>query len=404
MKSIWILLLILCSLVLLSSLSCVTLSPTATATAPVINTFTANPPSISMGGKTTLNWKVSGATKVSIDPDIGSVALEGNRLVSPGVTTIYTITAMSASGITSTATVQVIIASEPTDGTPTVTTTPPTSTPPATGSVTPSPGSVLPAITYFTAEPPSITAGNQSKLLWSVANASSVMINHGIGTVGLVGTHLVSPAVTTSYILTASNAAGSHTATVNLVVSPVVTSSPYTPPETTMTVIPLPVLVYDFVANAGSATWMNGASSTSLGFGIAQEDGFARLHTNQLLDDGNTYPKVLETHPQWVNNGSIHGHYPMITIPPGAKFTAKLGFLNGASGSDGVKFWLTWTQFDGGTVSFPRKSVFYGGALDTYQVDLAPYAGQYGRFGLHVESGTSSAQDWATWEEAKITR
>ncbi|MDD5590899.1 MAG: hypothetical protein PHY18_03110 [Dehalococcoidales bacterium] len=60
---------------------------------PVINSFTATPDEITAGGSTTLYWNVSNASSVTISPDIGDVANEGSREVSPSETTSYSITA-----------------------------------------------------------------------------------------------------------------------------------------------------------------------------------------------------------------------------------------------------------------------------------------------------------------------
>jgi hypothetical protein len=65
---------------------------------PVINSFTATPPSILVGGSTILSWNVSGATSVSIDPGIGAVASVSSKSVSPGSTTNYTLTASNSFG------------------------------------------------------------------------------------------------------------------------------------------------------------------------------------------------------------------------------------------------------------------------------------------------------------------
>jgi len=418
-----------------------------TAKLPAINSFDARPASISAGESSTLSWTVTGATTVSIDQGIGNVALSSTRGVAPAATTVYTLTASSTAG-SITATTQVIV----TAATP----------PPAT----------LPVINSFTASPSSISLGSPSTLSWNVSNATSVTIDNGVSAVGSSGSAVVLPAVTTTFSLTASNAAGSTTATALVLVSgvpsgptgpPVINYFTASPPvisggsgstllrwnvsdATSVSIdngigpIPssgtmlltltattnytltatnaygwrtqtLPVLVtggggptvaYDFIEQAMSATWQNGVN-TNLGFGIEQEDGFARYHTNQMLDDGNIYPKVLETHPQWVNNGSIRGTYPTMTVPAGAKFTAKVGFLDGATATDGVLFRLTWRESGSPiTVSLGGKSVTYGGALDSFEVDLSPYAGKTGQFGLKVEAGPSSGQDWAAWAEAQI--
>jgi hypothetical protein len=67
----------------------------------------------------------------------------------------------------------------------------------------------LPEIVAFSATPAAITSGGSSTLLWNVTGATSVSIDHGVGNVPVAGTMSVSPYTTTTYTLTASNAAGS---------------------------------------------------------------------------------------------------------------------------------------------------------------------------------------------------
>ncbi len=69
------------------------------------------------------------------------------------------------------------------------------------------------AIRLFVADPSAIDAGGSSTLRWDVANATAVEIDQGIGNVSLSGTRGVSPAVTTTYTLTAHGAGGDATAT-----------------------------------------------------------------------------------------------------------------------------------------------------------------------------------------------
>jgi hypothetical protein len=76
----------------------------SSGTKPTI-TFSASPASITAGSPATLSWSVSGgATSISIDQGIGSVAATGTRSVTPAVTTTYTITAANASGSSTSAT------------------------------------------------------------------------------------------------------------------------------------------------------------------------------------------------------------------------------------------------------------------------------------------------------------
>lgn len=74
-------------------------------------------------------------------------------------------------------------------------------------------GSSPPKIVSFSASPASIVAGQATTLSWTVTGATSVSIDPGVGPVTGATDRSVSPAQSTTYVLTASNAAGSVTAT-----------------------------------------------------------------------------------------------------------------------------------------------------------------------------------------------
>lgn len=182
---------------------------------PTINSFNASPSPVSPGATSMISWNVSGATTISINQGIGNVALTGSRTVTPGATTVYILTATNAAG-SSTATAEVAVsAAVATPSTP-VPTPIPTPTPPAPEPLPPTPSLGLPVINYFTASPPFISSGGTTTLSWGASNATMVTIDQGIGNVGLVGTAPTSPAVTTNYTLTASNAAGWYSVTITV--------------------------------------------------------------------------------------------------------------------------------------------------------------------------------------------
>ena len=81
------------------------------------------------------------------------------------------------------------------------------------------PPTTLPAISAFIATPSSINAGQSTQLSWSVTGATSLAIDHGVGTVTGT-TFTVSPASTTTYTLAATNGAGSVTAQATVTVGP----------------------------------------------------------------------------------------------------------------------------------------------------------------------------------------
>jgi peptidoglycan-associated lipoprotein len=89
-----------------------------------------------------------------------------------------------------------------------------------------------PTISAFTIEPGTVERGQSATLKWSVANATSVIIDRGIGAVDVTGQRTVVPADSTTYTLTARNENGSAaaTATVNVTV-PVPVESPETRPK-----------------------------------------------------------------------------------------------------------------------------------------------------------------------------
>jgi parallel beta-helix repeat protein len=94
--------------VLLFITGCTGVSPTA----PIINSFSASPLTITAGESSTLSWSVTdAATTVTIDQGIGTVtAPSGSTSVSPTSTTIYTLTATNSAG-SSTATVTITVIS-----------------------------------------------------------------------------------------------------------------------------------------------------------------------------------------------------------------------------------------------------------------------------------------------------
>jgi hypothetical protein len=65
---------------------------------PTINSFSASPAIISAGKSAVLSWNVSNATKVSINPSIGTVSSTGSATVTPSRTTNYTLTARNSAG------------------------------------------------------------------------------------------------------------------------------------------------------------------------------------------------------------------------------------------------------------------------------------------------------------------
>jgi hypothetical protein len=145
--------------------------------------ITANPSSVTAGGSSNLSWTSQNAVSASINQSIGSVAVNGNRSVSPTQTTTYTLTVTNSAGATATCNKTITV--HPV--------------------VVPAPSCVL------NANPTTIDAGNSSRLTWTAQNAVTGTINQGVGEVNPNNAGAfrnVSPSNTTTYTMTVTNSAG----------------------------------------------------------------------------------------------------------------------------------------------------------------------------------------------------
>jgi len=108
---------------------------------------------------------------------------------------------------------------------PPVSSTPRVAEPPA---AKPSPA----RIDSFTAEPRTIERGQSATLRWSIANATEMSLDQGLGPVQANGSRQVFPSATTSYTLTASGNGGSDTRSVTVeVTAPSAPPPKVTPPK-----------------------------------------------------------------------------------------------------------------------------------------------------------------------------
>jgi hypothetical protein len=158
---------------------------------PTIAGFTATPAKLTLGYSTTLSWAVTGSPSLILNPGFGPVAGTSVTL-SPNTTTTYVLTATNSFG-TSTAT--------------------------ATATVVPA---NPPFISAFLANPATVGPGIPTTLTWATNGATSVTIDHGVGTV--TGNSVsVSPTAATTYTLIATNGAGRVSATTTVGYMPLTT-------------------------------------------------------------------------------------------------------------------------------------------------------------------------------------
>lgn len=196
---------------------------------PTISSFAPAKSTIVAGESTTLNWSVANATSLTLTPG-GTVTGTTSATVTPSATTTYTLKATNASGSTSKTTTVTV--------------------------------ATMPVISAFTASASSVVAGTQVHLSWTVSAGATLSLSPG-GAVSGTGID-VTPTVSTNYVLTATTAGGSTTASLLVDVTP--------PP-------PVPV-ISSFAATApgadGSATlsWnVTGANTVTIDQGIGSVTG-----------------------------------------------------------------------------------------------------------------------------------
>ena len=139
-----------------------------------ISTLSASPGQVASGGAATLSYTFFGGTG-AIDHGVGAIVSGGTSVVHPTATTTYTLTVTNLAGDITTNTVLVTV-------------------PP------------LPVISSFKAASATITAGQGTLLSFSFTGVGA--IDQAVGPVSSGGQFVVTPAMTTTYTLTATNVVG----------------------------------------------------------------------------------------------------------------------------------------------------------------------------------------------------
>jgi len=148
--------------------------------------FSGSPEQIVIGQSLRLEWSVTDATRVRIDPGYDNLSPQGEVNVSPEVNTEYTITAEGPGGKAS-----------------------------KSFSVR-----VAPKIVSFEAAKTTVSGCQVAILRWTVHGASTLSIDQGVGIVGVSAYKIVRPLQTTTYTLTAESLGGSDKRSATVVVFP----------------------------------------------------------------------------------------------------------------------------------------------------------------------------------------
>jgi hypothetical protein len=190
------------------------------------------------------------------------VAQSGSQVVTPTATTVYVLTARNQFGqTTAQTTIQV-------------------NAPP------------MARVVRFSAAPTEIVAGETASLVWNVENATDVSISGGIGEVALTGSTNVSPTQTTTYTLTARNAAGTVTAEATVTVFPAVriVSFTATPSGTTAG---SPVTL-NWTTEGATEVFLDGVGSVNLNGTVVVNPQTTTTYTLRAIGRRNTVTARVE--------------------------------------------------------------------------------------------------------------
>lgn len=161
---------------------------------------------------------------------------------------------------------------------------------------------------------------------------------------------------------------------------------------------------FDLFTRAADASWVGSAGVVTFGGPDTDVNGFAMNRSGSRVEDGSSPTKMLEIHPQMVNNGQMSGLYPAYTVVTGEHFKAKIGFLakpDGTCGTGNVKFQLNYKEA-GVLKPLGEWTKSCDGTLKDIDVDLTSLAGKNIQIALAVLANGAADQDWAVWIRPEV--
>jgi hypothetical protein len=175
-------------------------------------------------------------------------------------------------------------------------------------------GQAAPAISSFTAQPSSTAPNQPVTLAWTVSGANSISIDQGVGDVTGRSNVTLYPAQTTTFVLSASNSAGSTTANATVTIA---ASGPDTQPPT----VPTLLSAVARSANEVDLLWTASADNAGVagyqiirnGMIISSVPGAALLYVDNAVAPGSTYTYAVAAYDAAGNVSSPSGSLQVTT-------------------------------------------------------------------------------------------
>lgn len=158
---------------------------------------------------------------------------------------------------------------------------------------------------------------------------------------------------------------------------------------------------YNFYENADKALWKSGAGKLPFPGRANDSRGFARTLEKGVIYPDNNAVNLLQTHPQWINEGWIQGRFPKMRLGRNIHFKATGALLKGAGNSDGVIMTVHVINDEGKVRRIMRKRITRR-RYTPIEADLSAWAGKKVNLVLRVHTGRTSSQDWAVWVNPRL--
>jgi len=173
-------------------------------------------------------------------------------------------------------------------------------------------------------------------------------------------------------------------------------------PTPTPSPTPAYTLSFDFIAKGPDATWRNATTQIAWGDPYDDTPGVAVNVANVKMEDGNTYPSLLATYPQLINNGMILGLYPAYTIQTGDHLRTKIGLRVDCTGGN-TTFQVRYVEGQS-EVTVGEWIEKCEGGLSSLDINLANLVGHTVKFELVVMANGSPDGARSLWIAPRIER
>lgn len=379
---------------------------------PEVKQFSARPDTIAQGQSTTLTWEVTNATRVTLQPEVGTVPSSGTRSISPSATVTYKL--IAANDTASTTRELTVTVGQAVSGSPDLVITD---------------AWLQGSMIYYKVKNIGSVESKATTCYLYVDNMFPAMGGSSFCDVlkpGQERTQAFS-SYQWPFDLPAAQAPtpqfGCGPATCHHV--------PYADPKTLNLNHNIKVCA-DAKAEINETNENNNCFRKNMGI-MMKVDLLQVAHLARWVTSEGEVPQFgaetstagayiplsgggLETVPPQVPHGWIQGVFGFfyvdsetkapksapVVVPAKGKFISRIGLAAHAKSSDGVTFKIGMRDMSDNLNFLQEKKMTVPGKFETWEIDLSDYEDQKAYFIMRVEAGASAVDDFAVWQEARL--